>query len=483
MKDIYTHTMKLLIWIDNPAFDFFHDQAIEVAHEALRFERALSTSMDDAKLFDSFGLELFSEKFLEDALLSMAVLSQHPWFERAWIVQEVVCAPNTPTYLFGFRRLSWKALISLSEFCDAFSDHHRIGLRQELLDISFGNLGILGEVSEFCHIATDEKKLLEIGQPGRPNTTAGKLNMLLEMTGGAFKASDPRDVLYALLGLLGMDDIPEELLPDYGLPVSQVFERYTVYLVEYAKYIGFLDTCTKQMSDAPSWVPDWTSRRLGYLDGAKPSRVCPLNVSILIDRRTLLVEGVMLDKVVSVIFPTNDDASMTDHEINKDKASATSISEAYRLLKQGCLKAWVESYPGKTYRTFESHWIRLWAPISKEWLDLDLFEFMEGEKDPGMGETERQFKVSKVRDVMKRICTTGLAILAGEGLADILQVDKTLREGDIMCMMKGLKIPCMLRPEGENFQFVSTCGRTSFQVYDPDEDFYRAAALKTFALV
>jgi hypothetical protein len=79
----------------------------------------------------------------------------------------------------------------------------------------------------------------------------------------ASKANDPRDRLFALLGLAC--DIKDEelhfLRPDYDARIEEVICRYASVLVQKGHvmvllYRGFLRPASSRI---PSWTPDWTS--------------------------------------------------------------------------------------------------------------------------------------------------------------------------------------------------------------------------------
>ena len=73
-------------------------------------------------------------------------------------------------------------------------------------------------------------------------------------------SSDPRDKVYALLGL-APPWMVSSILPDYSKTCGQV---YTENFVEYMKSTGDLDMLLycdidTKLEDAPTWVPNWCS--------------------------------------------------------------------------------------------------------------------------------------------------------------------------------------------------------------------------------
>ncbi|EXA32520.1 hypothetical protein FOVG_16209 [Fusarium oxysporum f. sp. pisi HDV247] len=498
MKDIYSHTMKLLVWLHpsdhdpkmGRAFDWMADRVDDLAICHL----ALKSPPEDPELREAVERTLLSEAFQGQALVSLGAITQHPWFTRAWIIQEISCASERASILVGYTPFFWADLTNLWDFCHVVSEGYS-GMQRRLLDLRARNLGILQEVTDFYRAVTERPRELF---DGLLNPLAQTLSMLLHQTAGAFKSTDARDVLYALLGLLGTDDLPAELAPDYTLSVLQVFQRYTIYLATKGGFIEFLDTCGKQMPGGPSWVPDWTCFRRGAVDGLAPARVPPDTVEVSADGNRLILWGVQLGKVVDVISPDSDVVNMADrgYEANDmpDNIRFSYVARAYIMLKENCKNQWAKVMTGLSSDDFDGHWIRFWAPISKERLDLDVVEFIEGNSDAWdetYGEGELQCRLCQVSEEIKRICNGRMAILDPEpwlpsgGLADILQTEKCIEKGHILCMLQGLRMPCMLCPTrgGDGFRFVSTCGHTSFSLNDPDETFYSDNIVERFTLV
>ena len=76
------------------------------------------------------------------------------------------------------------------------------------------------------------------------------------------RATDPRDNIYSLLGLMG-DPMSNLLQPDYSKSVSEVYANSTLYLITQNSSLDII--CGQQIhgrrQDLPSWVPDYTLNR------------------------------------------------------------------------------------------------------------------------------------------------------------------------------------------------------------------------------
>jgi hypothetical protein len=73
--------------------------------------------------------------------------------------------------------------------------------------------------------------------------------------GSHYKCSDPRDKVFAILGLMG-----EKLIgPEYRIPVENVYTGITAYLLKNWQVFDVMALAGQKRSfNLPSWVPDWS---------------------------------------------------------------------------------------------------------------------------------------------------------------------------------------------------------------------------------
>jgi len=83
------------------------------------------------------------------------------------------------------------------------------------------------------------------------------------------QATDARDKVYTLLGLATGISVPGDLhlIPDYSLPLTEVYTQTAPALIYAERKLGCRSWCralyttppkSKPNEDLPSWVPDWT---------------------------------------------------------------------------------------------------------------------------------------------------------------------------------------------------------------------------------
>ncbi|WPH00873.1 heterokaryon incompatibility protein 6, or allele [Acrodontium crateriforme] len=156
---------------------------------------------------------------LRDMELSSARSSGEVWWKRLWVIQEFSCARNLPTVYLGPHAISWKFFSDLmhTDVHDRLQLFHR--LRKE-----------------------DDQNLFDLLQMAK-----------------IFHCSDPRDRVYALLGLANDGHTP--IVPDYSKPVSRVYEEATLHLIREEGNVDVLidEEMNRGWDGAPTWVPNFRS--------------------------------------------------------------------------------------------------------------------------------------------------------------------------------------------------------------------------------
>lgn len=74
---------------------------------------------------------------------------------------------------------------------------------------------------------------------------------------GRFHATDPRDIVYATLGLLNANPLPRELLPDYSKSSTEILIEYASFIMTQSRILTILQYNSMLTKSLPSWVPDW----------------------------------------------------------------------------------------------------------------------------------------------------------------------------------------------------------------------------------
>lgn len=166
-----------------------------------------------------------------------------PWFLRVWVIQEIVFAQKV-TVIHGRQKIPWRDFAKISDDVE-----ERISLAQGRHNLA--NDSNLIDAMMSVYAIDDWHK-----QYRHPEYDGFNAYSLLQSTGGC-RATDLRDKIYALLGLLP-EQFREYIKPDYGLSIDQI-------LLDVAKAFLMVDQDLRLLERSnpvarrrgmPSWVPD-----------------------------------------------------------------------------------------------------------------------------------------------------------------------------------------------------------------------------------
>lgn len=172
------------------------------------------------------------------ALAETELLSR-PWFHRQWILQELVLSKD-PWVQCGSIRARWTTLID--RLCN-FKTDSRSGPTESLISI-------LLDMDRMRKANLDGSKKLTLWQ-------------LLKMRKG-FRASDPRDMVFALLGLIDQSLVDDpRIKAAYDKPYKEVLSDTVLFCYHELNPIETFDLADsidiKRPAGLASWVPNWCS--------------------------------------------------------------------------------------------------------------------------------------------------------------------------------------------------------------------------------
>lgn len=162
-------------------------------------------------------------------------LLKRPYFFRTWVIQEVMLAYKA-VMICGDNTIDWTAMERVFE-------SKWLKRRQEI---------------STWMTQTSDTELIN-------KSIESRLMQFLE-TSKFCLAEDPRDKIFGILGVVGIEDPDAAIQPDYSLSVQEVYTGVAAYLVQQyrERIIYYALAAPKQIPNLPSWVPDWT--RLNRLE-------------------------------------------------------------------------------------------------------------------------------------------------------------------------------------------------------------------------
>jgi hypothetical protein len=237
MRDIFRLSSRVLIWLGPASEDnllafqtlAYINSKIQIDWASGRVKAVSNDSTDWAAQASRIPLG-------PGAFLAISNLLQRPLFNRIWAWQEVHLASDLSIVIAGhdsiplphFRNaiwyLAWKRVYDSTDTIDEYSR-----MRESLLTV----LGMVDKVPD------------------------KSLRSLIERTRNC-SCSDPRDRIYALLGLT---DTPDLIVPNYSKSVVQVYLKVVLQHINKLGDMNILSSCepSNQPYDWPTWVPDWST--------------------------------------------------------------------------------------------------------------------------------------------------------------------------------------------------------------------------------
>ncbi|KAH8164877.1 hypothetical protein CIB48_g3372 [Xylaria polymorpha] len=495
MMEIYRASLSVIIWLGpnklttkseelgrrvvssptNPANFLLRGNLTTDGVVGLLFEKARSLWTnwklpDDPSEEDSVLHEVFGELYGAVIQASTEILLR-PWFLRLWTVQE--CSLDvTSTVLAGRHGVSLEKLI---EVLKVLARHHRL----IALASGYQRIHALGLIEKQWRLKFSFQRE---GQQLQMSITECILEILSYVTGA--QATDPRDHLYALLGIvtfLSGKHLPIELRPDYRLPFEVIYWRYAAYLLQNSGDLRLLLTSRRELQGVPSWVPDF--RHLSLRGKAS----CNSTIRVSLDGRILYLQGTRMEHICDRVGEWIDSKYLT---------VGTNSGLQYRI------------------RYVEGRIFKLASQIRNVALENILDEFFwgacvmfkQGGKD-GVRKAYSNLKGHSHRNsawISQRVRakTTdyfgkefaianqirhSLVLLDDGTILSVSRSKADFMPDDLVCVFKGATLPSIIRPSGlgDSFILVSQCEIRSgtFHRQSFEEDFWADRKLEGFRLV
>jgi hypothetical protein len=364
MRDIYRRASRVIVWLDEGEDSHL---AFSLISELLFITKA-ETMMEI--------IARYKDEAPSPRWLALNKLVRSPWFDRVWVIQEMVFASKIQV-IYGDRKLGWRDLVAA--LCPIASPVDPAQLCKFVI-CQTEKHGLLLDSQSLHHVLTMDhlrrRALLGI----KPTLFA-----CLEHT-MAFKATDPKDFIFAIQAMslqwegisqADNDKNPElaVLKPDYSKAVEEIFTDVARYILSTSdmnrlsmlKFAGI--GITRSMSASlPTWVPQWGSgdrtnsltttgnlKERSTVYDYQTSGITTPEICIDYNSKTLSVGGLLVDEIVNIGVeppPSFDGDLFTSSGIKASNARLwTWRREAQQLSKAG---------PSRIYSTEEDRDEAFW---------------------------------------------------------------------------------------------------------------------------
>jgi hypothetical protein len=234
MRGIYAKANTVRVWLGldsdrgDLAFSLLHD-----IHKLRHNEEAILNILGSAERFES--------------LQGLSALFSRDYWRRVWVIQEVNVAQNIVVHC-GPHVMQWSDMIEIQGFlCERF--------RTYLEDLSIKHLDLMDLVQSL--LFRGPQSLLADRDP----QNSRNLDLFDAMMMHRLKLStDPRDKVYALVGLTTARDDPRFVI-DYSLSTRQVYLNTADYIISKSQDLDLILMKTRGTAkvDLPTWIPNWAS--------------------------------------------------------------------------------------------------------------------------------------------------------------------------------------------------------------------------------
>lgn len=244
MREIFLDAERVVVWLGEEG----------TAQQALDLCKLLQEGKDF--ITDAGGGILMSQEELAHHLEGFQacddLFHKRSWWRRTWIVQEVYHTNPVEVYI-GKLRVDLDDLARMWGQYFTWSLNLRYASGDEPNDVAFFN--VISDIIQPIYIISRERERIQ-----KRDIEPYTLSILTWMFRGQ-EASDPRDKLFALVGISSERHCFEA---DYNLPCRDVYVDVTRKLLANTSY-PLLQTEALDRSvsceNLPSWVPDYSSRQ------------------------------------------------------------------------------------------------------------------------------------------------------------------------------------------------------------------------------
>lgn len=228
---------------------------------------------------------------------ALTELSDNAYFSRVWAIQEIAVSKQAHIYCGGLYT-NWddyvKAILHCAQPRREQLLRDQSGIVKSSKNSSFENTMML--------VGLRHPEML----PGKNADTALELAEVLRYC-SRFKSTDPRDMIFGLVGLAGDVDSPL-VRPQYDKAVDRVYTDAARHILHSSEGsismlafagIGY----PRKLDRLPSWVPDWSRTQLNNPFWDTPHHYSASGSSITditfdIDNHLAHVRGVIVDNII-----------------------------------------------------------------------------------------------------------------------------------------------------------------------------------------
>lgn len=407
--------------------------------------------------------EIFDDKSYVNKWKALARLWERHYWSRVWIIQEVVFGTSNPRQCSvhcGTESIAWETVVALDRAMSLIDPRCYDNEHSEIDILQFSK-GARLDLSWFIVTHGHQSRNKEL-----------KLSYLL-IRQGRYKATDPRDKVYALLSMVHHSQA-DELAVDYGLSTAEVYTMAMKAMVLEEKRLGVLCVCSREcrnrdpLVQLPSWCPDFST---DPMDKCCPARLWSYTKPVYFASGSLNASANFLVKDGATVLSTRgwriDTISVHPHDIEQGKGFLS--LECLLFLARGIGGQTPTNLEGISEEAHEDIWRTLVAnrgqsqdkaPESFREMYKSLVaayvapvnSTVAGRKD-AIGrdlDSDTTEAVDPFREKMNA-CLRKRLLCKSNSRSLLGLVPGTAQDGDIICILIGCALPMILRRKKNHY--------------------------------
>ena len=470
MQKIYAKARCVLIWLGeaaNNSEDAMQFVGTLVSHFGNNFNQREYDTVYTSSLLAKMDLPAWESPIWT----ALGYLLTRPYFERVWVVQEAVYAQDA-VVVCASKSLPWSTFLGLIQHCGNFGMHLITACIQVIRQPSVETQDAIGHLQAIWEL----KRNLE--QKRNKESNDGLAEILATHRG--CKASDPRDKVLSLLGVMPEAQQRKYDAPDYSKSLETIYietARRCIMGSHTWPTLNILHSAGKAMQahKLPSWVPDWSVQRSSvafeekhftmylpiYSATGLPNVAPETYVNWSNDPSVLILRG----KIVASIAEIGPELNSQDENQSKERIRLRTVERVLRTESdiEACLAlaARLEPDPQSLQAVRSACRQTLLGGKSRTWMAMlhHAGRFGEGNADTYFEDFEKYASAvksgnslatgyaatSNAFELLHREATMGRTFFVTDRYMGLGPIG--IRKGDKIAIIFGLRAPFILREE------------------------------------
>lgn len=248
MRDLYSRAYSPVAWLGPTADD--SDSAIELIRE---LTAEVGRPDQVARLTER--VRNHPEQFAQGQWRALYDFVLRRYWQRVWILQEVVLGGPDMPVLCGTQTLRWSVVSNLFWLLFHVEEIANVRIKAELTDVG------RSLDTRFWKAALIVGEIQSLQDETSFEDARTRLYRLLTLSRNV-AATDLRDKIYGMLALF-YDDVADKIEPSYTNETDQIYVDFAKLAIEATQSLDFMrHVSTENRMTLPSWVPDWTADHL-----------------------------------------------------------------------------------------------------------------------------------------------------------------------------------------------------------------------------